>query len=500
MNSIEERDSDSFRSSVSSPGMPNTCFTPSASRHSTKTSDALRLGTPVTLPRGPQRESEGLRRCVAERVTGGDRRHHPDPSALGQEAAALAREPEPDYRPLAHFRLERPRAELQPAPRRPLSRPGRDDAGDVLRKGPDAEAEAAAAGDGNRPIARRHRDDRPGGVGKDRGGGSVSSSSSAAPGFPATRARVTGAAAARVAAARVAAARVAAAPEDDGLAVHRDVVCVPRQRVRACSAPDRVGAAGIARDGHGVVAAPGEDPVRRRVTRNAIRAFARNDALEVAERVVLSGLAIACFLREVDDHTSGAGVADPVVVVRSVDAAHLAAGNGDRADAAVEYIAVSGAVVVAVAHRIAARPSVDDVDARLGPARHVVVARGAVQPVVAVAAADAVGVRRAADEVVARTADEAALVKGMPCVAAIAGLQRVVALVAGDVHGEEAERLDPLTFHLVGIQLLAARIFWSDAATVRHDIAVVAGVVHDGYAVVAGDSARVAMDIQLAEV
>src|SRR5918998_1916278 len=125
-------------------------------------------------------------------------------------------------------------------------------------------------------------------------------------------------------------------------------------------------------------------------------------------------------------------------------------GNGDRADAAVEYIAVSGAVVVAVAQRIAARTSVDDIDARLGPARHVVVARGAVQPVVAVAAADGVGVRRAADEVVARTADEAALVKGMPCVAAIAGLQRVVALVAGDVHGEgvEVELRDPLTYHL----------------------------------------------------
>ena len=45
MNSIDERDSDSFRSSVSSPGIPNTCFTPSASRHSTKTSLALRFDT-----------------------------------------------------------------------------------------------------------------------------------------------------------------------------------------------------------------------------------------------------------------------------------------------------------------------------------------------------------------------------------------------------------------------------------------------------------------------
>ena len=45
MKSIDERESDSFRSSVSSPGMPNTCLTPSASRHSTKTSLAFRLAT-----------------------------------------------------------------------------------------------------------------------------------------------------------------------------------------------------------------------------------------------------------------------------------------------------------------------------------------------------------------------------------------------------------------------------------------------------------------------
>src|SRR2546421_146818 len=42
MNSIDESASDSFRSSVSSPGIPKTCLTPSASRHSTNTSDALR--------------------------------------------------------------------------------------------------------------------------------------------------------------------------------------------------------------------------------------------------------------------------------------------------------------------------------------------------------------------------------------------------------------------------------------------------------------------------
>src|SRR3954451_7344611 len=41
-NSIDDSAKDSFRSKVSSPGMPNTCFTPSASKHSTKRSDALR--------------------------------------------------------------------------------------------------------------------------------------------------------------------------------------------------------------------------------------------------------------------------------------------------------------------------------------------------------------------------------------------------------------------------------------------------------------------------
>src|SRR6185437_11610417 len=48
--SIEESARDSLRSSVSSPGIPNTYLTPSASRHSTKTSDALRsLITPPYL-------------------------------------------------------------------------------------------------------------------------------------------------------------------------------------------------------------------------------------------------------------------------------------------------------------------------------------------------------------------------------------------------------------------------------------------------------------------
>src|SRR6201986_4496827 len=50
MKSIEESARDSLRSNVSSPGIPNTYLTPSASRHSTKTSDALRsLITPPYL-------------------------------------------------------------------------------------------------------------------------------------------------------------------------------------------------------------------------------------------------------------------------------------------------------------------------------------------------------------------------------------------------------------------------------------------------------------------
>src|SRR5688572_3194 len=49
-NSTAERESDSLRSSVSSPGIPNTCLTPSASRHSTNTSDALRLAIRLKIP------------------------------------------------------------------------------------------------------------------------------------------------------------------------------------------------------------------------------------------------------------------------------------------------------------------------------------------------------------------------------------------------------------------------------------------------------------------
>src|SRR5918998_5491111 len=76
-NSIDERDSDSFRSSVSSPGIPNTCLTPSASKHSTKTSDALRMAMakddtqgPVTskgAPGGPLREERRLQHRLRRR-------------------------------------------------------------------------------------------------------------------------------------------------------------------------------------------------------------------------------------------------------------------------------------------------------------------------------------------------------------------------------------------------------------------------------------------------
>src|SRR5579875_2492140 len=45
-----EAASDSLRSSVSSPGIPNTYSTPSDSRHSTNTSDALRSAMPAPYP------------------------------------------------------------------------------------------------------------------------------------------------------------------------------------------------------------------------------------------------------------------------------------------------------------------------------------------------------------------------------------------------------------------------------------------------------------------
>src|SRR3954470_18062445 len=62
-NSIDDSARDSFRSKVSSPGIPNTCLTPSASKHSTKRSDALRndmvfrlFQTPVATVRPPMRK------------------------------------------------------------------------------------------------------------------------------------------------------------------------------------------------------------------------------------------------------------------------------------------------------------------------------------------------------------------------------------------------------------------------------------------------------------
>src|SRR3954462_7663213 len=47
MNETDERARDWLRSSVSSPGMPKTYLTPSASRHSTKTSDARLAAMPA---------------------------------------------------------------------------------------------------------------------------------------------------------------------------------------------------------------------------------------------------------------------------------------------------------------------------------------------------------------------------------------------------------------------------------------------------------------------
>src|SRR3954467_8429409 len=62
-NWIEDAARDSFRSKVSSPGIPKTCLTPSASKHSTKRSDALRndmvfrlFQTPVATVTPPMRK------------------------------------------------------------------------------------------------------------------------------------------------------------------------------------------------------------------------------------------------------------------------------------------------------------------------------------------------------------------------------------------------------------------------------------------------------------
>ena len=60
MNCTVESASDSLRSSVSSPGMPNTYCTPSASRHSTNTSDALRSLTSATLSQRPSHYAEPM--------------------------------------------------------------------------------------------------------------------------------------------------------------------------------------------------------------------------------------------------------------------------------------------------------------------------------------------------------------------------------------------------------------------------------------------------------
>src|SRR3954471_21747023 len=71
MNETEELASDWLRSSVSSPGIPKTYLTPSASRHSTKRSDARRLAMLLpypewaTAPRSATRCSVPLMRRIA---------------------------------------------------------------------------------------------------------------------------------------------------------------------------------------------------------------------------------------------------------------------------------------------------------------------------------------------------------------------------------------------------------------------------------------------------
>src|ERR1700753_4162957 len=76
--SIEESARDSLRSSVSSPGIPNTYLTPSDSRQSTKTSDALRslitppyltaLVRPLTAIRAARPTRRGLRALLSAAV------------------------------------------------------------------------------------------------------------------------------------------------------------------------------------------------------------------------------------------------------------------------------------------------------------------------------------------------------------------------------------------------------------------------------------------------
>src|SRR5829696_130250 len=84
MNDTELDASDSLRSRVSSPGMPNTYFTPSASRHSTKTSEALRSLIGPDASSGARAEDSAAR----------DRRPAPRlrPRRGDRPAARIARE------------------------------------------------------------------------------------------------------------------------------------------------------------------------------------------------------------------------------------------------------------------------------------------------------------------------------------------------------------------------------------------------------------------------
>src|SRR5918911_2822403 len=122
--SIDESASDSFRSSVSSPGMPKTCLTPSASRHSTNTSEALRGAMSRTLPGLTWFEPDATRRAHIRTAGGpggraaGPRLHDPRPRVRARRR----------HEPVGRVRLRqaRPRLPLDPAPLLPRHRtPGR---------------------------------------------------------------------------------------------------------------------------------------------------------------------------------------------------------------------------------------------------------------------------------------------------------------------------------------------------------------------------------------
>src|SRR5829696_9260814 len=150
MNSTDESASASFRSTVSSPGMPKTWRTPSASRHSTNTAAAFRAAKPLLL------DSSRLypRRGVAR-------------SRKRSAAAALKATFSPADRSVHASRVTRllvegaagawvPGAERRPAPRPRLARLALDLGGEGLAavRTPRAGERAVA------PVVVRRRDVR----------------------------------------------------------------------------------------------------------------------------------------------------------------------------------------------------------------------------------------------------------------------------------------------------------------------------------------------------